>query len=91
MRRTLKQWNSWDFFPRIQAPTLVILGARDPLIPVRRGREMAGRIPKARLEVLPTGGHVSMAEQPETVTRWLSQHLDQCPAVLSVQTAGHSV
>lgn len=90
MRRTLKQWNSWDLFPRIQAPTLVILGARDPLIPLRKGREMAHRIPRARLEVLPTGGHVSMAEQPETVTRWLSQHMESSPGANSDRAAGHS-
>lgn len=90
MRRTLKQWNSWDFFPRIQAPTLVILGSRDPLIPLRKGREMAHRIPKSRLEVLPGGGHVSMAEQPETVTRWLSQHMTSSPGTSPDRAAGHS-
>ena len=76
MRRTLKQWDCWDLYPRIQAPTLVVLGTFDPLIPLRRGREMARRIPGARLEILPVGGHVSMAESPEQVTAWLRQLLE---------------
>ena len=37
---------------------------------------MARRIPGARLEILPVGGHVSMAESPEQVTAWLRQLLD---------------
>lgn len=76
MRRTLKQWDCWSHFERIQAPTLVVLGAFDPLIPLRLGREMARRIPRARLEILPTGGHVSMVEQPELVTGWLRELMD---------------
>ncbi len=74
-RRTLKQWDCWDLYPQIQAPTLVVLGGRDPLIPLRRGRDMADRIPQSRLEVLSHGGHVSMAENPETITRWLLDHM----------------
>ena len=81
MRRTLKQWDCWDLYPRIQAPTLVVLGGLDPLIPLRQGREMARRIPQARLKVLPAGGHVCMAEKPGLVSRWLRQHFEQaCPA-----------
>jgi len=31
-----------------------------------------------------------MAEQPETVTRWLSQHMESSPGTSSDRAAGHS-
>lgn len=43
--------------PRIAAPTLVIHGQDDPLIPVAAARDLARRIPGARLEILPGWGH----------------------------------
>lgn len=43
--------------PRITAPTLVIHGQDDPLIPVAAARDLARRIPGARLEILPGWGH----------------------------------
>lgn len=43
--------------PRIAAPTLVIHGQDDPLIPVAAARDLARHIPGARLEILPGWGH----------------------------------
>jgi pimeloyl-ACP methyl ester carboxylesterase len=42
---------------RITAPTLVIHGADDPLLPVAAGRDTARHIPGARLAVIPGMGH----------------------------------
>lgn len=42
---------------RIQAPTLVIHGKSDPLVPVSHGRHTARCIPGARLEIIPGMGH----------------------------------
>jgi proline iminopeptidase len=42
---------------RITAPTLVIHGADDPLVPVAAGVDTARSIPGARLEVIPGMGH----------------------------------
>jgi len=41
----------------VRAPTLVIHGARDPVIPPLAGRLIAGRIPGARLAVIRDMGH----------------------------------
>lgn len=41
----------------IQAPTLVIHGAADPLVPLAAGRDTAQHIPGARLEVIDGMGH----------------------------------
>jgi len=48
----------------IPQPTLVIWGAKDPLIPLRIGRRMASRIPGARQAVLPDSGHCPQEEDP---------------------------
>lgn len=51
-----------DLLPRIQAPALVIGGARDGLIPVENARELAASVPGASYEELECG-HVVMAER----------------------------
>lgn len=43
--------------PRITAPTLVLHGEADPLVPVAAGRDLARRIPGARLMTVPGWGH----------------------------------
>jgi pimeloyl-ACP methyl ester carboxylesterase len=55
---------------RITAPTLLIWGRRDPVIPVKLGRRIAGRIAGARLVVLDTG-HVPHTTDPDAVAREL--------------------
>jgi pimeloyl-ACP methyl ester carboxylesterase len=42
---------------RVTAPTLVIHGADDPLVPLAAGEDTAASIPGARLVVLPRMGH----------------------------------
>lgn len=51
---------------QITAPTLVIWGRRDPVIPPRVGRRIAATIPGARLELLDTG-HVPHTTDPRGV------------------------
>jgi pimeloyl-ACP methyl ester carboxylesterase len=41
----------------ITAPTLVLHGADDPLVPVAAGIDTAANIPGSRLEVVPGMGH----------------------------------
>jgi pimeloyl-ACP methyl ester carboxylesterase len=48
----------------IQAPTLVIWGKKDPVIPPKAGRTIAATIPGARLELLDTG-HAPQVSDPE--------------------------
>jgi pimeloyl-ACP methyl ester carboxylesterase len=52
------------------APTLVIWGRRDPVIPLRAGRRIAGLIPGAQIAVLDTG-HVPHTSDPEGVASHL--------------------
>lgn len=46
-----------DRLGQISAPTLVIHGAEDPLLPIEHGRALAAEIPGARLLVLDETGH----------------------------------
>lgn len=50
--------------PSITAPTLLIWGRRDPVIPLRVGRRIARLIPGSRLSVFDTG-HVPQTSDPE--------------------------
>jgi pimeloyl-ACP methyl ester carboxylesterase len=54
---------------RIAAPTLVVHGDADRVVPVENGRELARRIPDAELRELPGRGHVLNLEEPETFNR----------------------
>ena len=46
-----------DELPAIKAPTLVLHGMDDPLVPVACGHDTARRIPGARFLVIPGMGH----------------------------------
>ena len=49
---------------RIEAPTLVVHGAEDPM-PLDGSTEWKSAFPNARLEVIPGAGHYPHAEQPD--------------------------
>jgi pimeloyl-ACP methyl ester carboxylesterase len=48
----------------VRAPTVVVWGADDPLIPLAHGRTFAAEIPGARLRVAPRGGHLVALTEP---------------------------
>jgi pimeloyl-ACP methyl ester carboxylesterase len=63
-------WPIWDKglkkrIHRIKAPTLLVWGEADGLVPPVYGEEFKGRIPGSRLVVIPQAGHVPMFEQRE--------------------------
>ncbi|HEX6291051.1 MAG TPA: alpha/beta fold hydrolase [Herpetosiphonaceae bacterium] len=62
---------------RIVAPTLVLAGEQDVLMPLARVRQVADAIPGAAFEVLP-GGHAFMTESPQefnaAVRTFLEEH-----------------
>ena len=49
---------------RIEAPTLLLWGERDAMIPFSNARDYLGAIPNVRLVALPGLGHVPMEEAP---------------------------
>ena len=48
---------------QIEAPTLIIAGANDVIIPPCYGREMAGMIPHSTMKVIPRCGHNPLLER----------------------------
>lgn len=64
---------------KIGVPTLVIGSSEDPLYPLALARDMARRIPGARLVELP-GGHVSNLEQPERFNAAVLEFLETLEA-----------
>jgi pimeloyl-ACP methyl ester carboxylesterase len=58
-------WQSYDRLDRITAPTLVIHGETDRLVPAGNGKLIADRIPVAKWVLLPEASHLFTTDQPE--------------------------
>jgi pimeloyl-ACP methyl ester carboxylesterase len=71
-------WSSYDRLPQISAPTLVIHGATDALVPPGNGKLIAERIAGAELVILPSASHIYFTDQPEasmnTTLTFLRRH-----------------
>lgn len=71
----LKEWlaparrSMWAVAQRVTAPSLVVWGARDRVISVRKATKTASLLPTGRLLVLPRTGHTAQMERPVTVAR----------------------
>lgn len=66
------------WLPRITAPTLVMAGDRDPIVPPAQARRIQAGVPHADLEMIKGGGHMLFAERPQeyqrVLRRWLAGH-----------------
>ncbi|MER6991736.1 alpha/beta fold hydrolase [Saccharopolyspora hirsuta] len=61
----------WRRLPEISAPTLVVWGAEDRVVSVRKAPRTALLVPRGKLLVLPRTGHVAQMERPRIVARAL--------------------
>ena len=73
-------WPIWDKglkkrIHRIKAPTLIVWGEKDGLIPPVYGPEFQRLIPGSKLEVIPDTAHVPMTEAPQAFVRIVSSFL----------------
>jgi len=75
--RTMR--TSWfaDLVCAVKAPTLLVQGDADRLVPVMASRGLAERRPDWRLEVLPGIGHVPQLEAPDHFVDLLGAWLDE--------------
>ena len=62
----------WTRVSRVSAPTLVIHGSLDRVIPVSAARELSRRRPDWKVEIIEGAGHVPMMETPGEVMRALN-------------------
>ncbi|MEO8716760.1 MAG: alpha/beta hydrolase [Burkholderiales bacterium] len=51
--------------PAVRAETLILWGSDDTLVPLRTGRVLALKLPRAQLEVIERAGHTPMLEAPD--------------------------
>jgi 3-oxoadipate enol-lactonase len=58
-------WESYSRLHAIAAPTLVIHGERDRLVPPGNGKLIAERIPGAKLVMIPHASHLFLTDQTE--------------------------
>jgi pimeloyl-ACP methyl ester carboxylesterase len=71
-------WTSLPWLHRIAAPTLVLTGAKDPIVPPINARILRARIPNSTVHVVSNAGHLLLmdraAECAETVSAFLRDH-----------------
>jgi 4,5:9,10-diseco-3-hydroxy-5,9,17-trioxoandrosta-1(10),2-diene-4-oate hydrolase len=67
-----------DRLPAITAPTLIIWGASDYLLPAHQARTAVDLLPHGRLVLLPDCGHLPHIEHPDRFAAvlgdWLTRH-----------------
>jgi pimeloyl-ACP methyl ester carboxylesterase len=68
-----------DSLDHITAPTLVIHGDTDPLVPPQNGAYLAAHIPGARHLVYPGVGHIPIVERADDFNRDVLAFLDEDP------------
>jgi pimeloyl-ACP methyl ester carboxylesterase len=64
-----------ELLPKIAAPTLVIAGADDLIIPTQEAETMAQAIPNAQLHLIANAGHLASLENPAEVNDRLRDFL----------------
>ncbi|MCB9734559.1 MAG: alpha/beta fold hydrolase [Deltaproteobacteria bacterium] len=63
----------------VTQPTLIVWGARDGVLPVAGGYDLAKRLPHARLVLFEKSGHCPHEEEPERFNRLLLDWLGSTP------------
>jgi 3-oxoadipate enol-lactonase len=68
-------WEAYSRIAQITAPTLVIHGETDMLIPPANARLISERIPNAKLVLIPRAGHIFETDQPALANRAILEYL----------------
>src|SRR5580692_1330523 len=72
-------WESFSRLPQITAPTLVIHGRADRLVPPGNGELIAARIPGAQLVLIERASHLFSTDQPEAAEKAVFEFLAARP------------
>jgi pimeloyl-ACP methyl ester carboxylesterase len=70
-------WEAYSRLPGITAPTLVIHGQNDRLVPPGNGKLIADRIPGAKLVMIPHASHLFLTDQTEVAHRAILEFLNE--------------
>jgi len=69
-------WTSLPRLHRITAPTMIISGTADPIVPPVNARLLARRIPSARVELIHGAGHLVLMDVAERCATTIADFLD---------------
>jgi poly(3-hydroxyalkanoate) depolymerase len=67
-------WTSWHRLHRIDLPTLILMGADDPIVPAINGRILASRLQRATVETVDCG-HLFVLTRPREVAQRIERFL----------------
>jgi pimeloyl-ACP methyl ester carboxylesterase len=70
-------WEAYSRLSGIAAPTLVIHGENDRLVPPGNGKLIAERIPGAKLVMIPHASHLFLTDQTEAAHRAILEFLNE--------------
>ena len=81
-------WSSIPFLGAIAAPTLVVSGTRDRVVPSANSRVLAGRIPDSSLVMLPAGHDLLRSDRASALAGVVEDFLTAGRAAERVSTGG---
>ena len=79
-----------DSFADFTSPVLIACGDEDLVCPPALHRELAQRVPNARLEVIPAAGHLATIDQPAAVSALLIDWLEQISTEIDTLEGNHA-
>jgi 3-oxoadipate enol-lactonase len=62
--QAITNWEAYSRIDKIAAPTLVLHGKKDRLVPAENAKLIAARIPGSKLVLLPDASHIFTTDQP---------------------------
>ncbi|GAB4186952.1 MAG: alpha/beta fold hydrolase [Roseiflexaceae bacterium] len=74
---TLFPWRGWDLLPNVAAPTLIVGGQFDLIVPSSTLESMRQMMPAARLELVRYTGHLPHLERPNSVNTHIEAFLEE--------------
>jgi pimeloyl-ACP methyl ester carboxylesterase len=75
-------WEGYSRIAQIAAPTLVIHGEADRLVPPGNGKLIAEKIPGAKLVLIPRASHIFPTDQPEAANKAILDFLASLPVAV---------
>lgn len=77
-------WTSVPFLPLISAPTLILMGDDDQIVPLANGKILKTLLPDARLEIIKGGGHLFLVNQADETMALIRDFLGGGPPLRAV-------
>ena len=72
-------WTSAPFLPFLAAPTLILMGDDDQIVPVANGKILKALIPDAQLKIIKGGGHLFLVNQADETMALIREFLEDAP------------